>query len=214
MSPRPDVSETRKNQIIQAAIQVFTRLGFHDARMDDIVRESGLSKGALYWYYNSKEELIIAILDRIFGAEFKKVDALKDAELPAYQCLVNFLDLFIEDLRNMQSLTPIIYEFYALAFRNQTVRLVMQRYLNTFVANIQPIIQRGIDNGEFHSVDAHQVAIALGSQLEGTLLLWAYAPQIMSLEEQLRAGVNMLLRALIVADSRLILGGQDGNTSL
>jgi len=56
MSPRPDVSEERKNQILDAAGKVFARLGFQKTRMDDIVEESGLSKGTLYWYFKSKDE--------------------------------------------------------------------------------------------------------------------------------------------------------------
>jgi TetR/AcrR family fatty acid metabolism transcriptional regulator len=201
MSPKPDVSEARKNQIIQAAISVFTRLGFHNARMDDIVKETGLSKGTLYWYYESKEQLIIAILDHLFNAEFDKMEALKDLDVPAPQGLRKFLELYIADLHNLLKFAPIIYEFYALAFRNKTVRTVMQRYLNTFVNIVEPMIQHGIDQGEFKPVDAHQVAIAIGSQLEGTLLLWAYAPEMMSLEDQLLTGVELILNSLIISDS-------------
>lgn len=206
MSPRPDVSEMRKNQIIQAAILVFTRLGFHEARMDDIVAQTGLSKGTLYWYYKSKEDLIIAILDRVFGAEFEKMEILNDIDQPAAGCLQNFLEIYIADIQKAMNLAPIVYEFYALAFRNKTVRLVMQRYLNTFVNLIEPIILRGVKSGEFHPVDAQQAAIALGSQMEGTLLLWAYAPEIMSLEDQMRIGVNLLINALLVSNSQVPRG--------
>jgi AcrR family transcriptional regulator len=196
MAPRPNVSEKRKDQIIQAAIAVFTRLGFHDARMDDIGEETGLSKGALYWYFKSKEELIIAILDRIFGAEFQRMESLNATDLPARQCLSNFLEMFIADLHKMQRVTPIIYEFYALAFRNQTVRTVMQRYLRMFVTIIEPIIQRGMDRGEFRPGDARQIALAFGAQLEGTLLLWAYDPETVQVEEQLRLGTALVLKGL------------------
>ncbi|MFQ5923332.1 MAG: TetR/AcrR family transcriptional regulator, partial [Anaerolineales bacterium] len=55
MSPRPDVSQKRQEQILNAAEKVFSERGFSGARMDDIVREVGLSKGALYWYYKSKD---------------------------------------------------------------------------------------------------------------------------------------------------------------
>ena len=48
MSPRPDVSEERKQQILEAAIAVFARLGFRAARMDDVAEQAGLSKAALY----------------------------------------------------------------------------------------------------------------------------------------------------------------------
>lgn len=59
MAPRPDVSEERKTQILTAATKMFTEHGFAEARMDDIAVESGLSKGALYWYFESKDAIII-----------------------------------------------------------------------------------------------------------------------------------------------------------
>jgi AcrR family transcriptional regulator len=67
MSPRPDVSEERRNQIIESAIKVFAREGFANTRMEDVATESGLSKGLLYWYFKSKEEIIIAIADLLFS---------------------------------------------------------------------------------------------------------------------------------------------------
>ena len=57
MTPRPDVSAERTAQIVEAAIAVFSRLGFHKARMDDIAREAGVSKGTLYWYFESRTPL-------------------------------------------------------------------------------------------------------------------------------------------------------------
>ena len=65
MAPRPDVSKERKSQILTAATKVFTELGFAGARMDDIVAESGLSKGNLYWYFESKDTIIISMLDQV-----------------------------------------------------------------------------------------------------------------------------------------------------
>jgi AcrR family transcriptional regulator len=55
--------EARKNQIIQAAIECFLRKGFHRTSMQDIVSESGLSPGAIYLYFKSKEEIIKTIAD-------------------------------------------------------------------------------------------------------------------------------------------------------
>ena len=56
MPPRPEVSKERTKQILDAAVKVFSRSGFQQASMDDIVAESGLSKGALYWYFKSKDD--------------------------------------------------------------------------------------------------------------------------------------------------------------
>ena len=80
MAPRPDVSEERKDQILDAATDVFAEKGFNEARMDDIVEESGLSKGTLYWYFKSKDEIILSIFERIFAREFAELENLVNAE--------------------------------------------------------------------------------------------------------------------------------------
>jgi AcrR family transcriptional regulator len=196
MAPRPDVSEERRTQIIESAIKVFAREGFADARMEDVASESGLSKGLLYWYFKSKEEIIIAIADLLFSGEFRRMEQLSAEGLTAHASLDSFLDIFIDDLRGMLKVAPVIYEFYALAFRNTVVRRVMQKYLRRFLAIMQPIIQRGMDNGEFASGDSLQTAIAIGAALEGTLLLWAYAPNMVQPEAQLRAAMALLLAGL------------------
>jgi AcrR family transcriptional regulator len=196
MAPRPDVSEERRTQIVESAIKVFAREGFADARMEDVASESGLSKGLLYWYFKSKEEIIIAIADLLFSGEFRRMEQLSAEGLTAHASLDSFLDIFIDDLRGMLKVAPVIYEFYALAFRNTVVRRVMQKYLRRFLAIMQPIIQRGMDNGEFASGDSLQTAIAIGAALEGTLLLWAYAPNMVQPEAQLRAAMALLLAGL------------------
>jgi len=196
MSPRPDVSEERRTQIIESAVKVFSRQGFASTRMDDVAVESGLSKGLLYWYFKSKEEIIIAIADLLFGAEFRKLKNLSTANQTARSCLENLLDIFLEDLQGMMRVAPVIYEFYALSFRNALVRQVMQEYLGRFVAVVEPIVQHGMDSGEFTSGDARQVTITIGAALEGTLLLWAYAPELVPVENQLRASMALLLKGL------------------
>lgn len=55
--------ENRRNQIIAAAVECFSRKGFHQTSMQDIVAESGLSPGAIYLYFKSKEEIIKTIAD-------------------------------------------------------------------------------------------------------------------------------------------------------
>jgi AcrR family transcriptional regulator len=198
MSPRPDVSEERRSQIIDSAIQVFARKGFSSTRMDDVATESGLSKGLLYWYFKSKEEIIIAIADFLFGAEFRKMQDLPLGGQTASACLDNFIEVFIEDLRGMLKIASVLYEFYALALRNATVRQVMKEYLRRFVALLEPIVQQGMDNGEFIPGDARQITIAIGSILEGTLLLWAYDPDMVQPEEQLHADMRLLLKGMAV----------------
>ena len=114
LSPRPDVSDERKNQILQAATNVFSRLGFHKARMDDIVEESGLSKGTLYWYFKSKDDIVSALIaarDPETGAAFTR-DELID------QIGVFFL------AGHETTASVLTWVFFVLAMRPDVARLV------------------------------------------------------------------------------------------
>lgn len=86
MSPRPDVSAERRTQIIQAALVCFTRKGYNNTTMDDIVAESGLSKGTLYWYFESKDALFASALMSVF------VDVGQEAvaALEQWECHTSF----------------------------------------------------------------------------------------------------------------------------
>ena len=54
--------EERKSQIMEAAMKVITRKGFSNTRMDDIVNEAGMSKGAIYHHYQGKKDIFLALI--------------------------------------------------------------------------------------------------------------------------------------------------------
>jgi TetR/AcrR family transcriptional regulator, repressor for uid operon len=61
---KPDIQRARREHILDAAEKCFARAGFHRTTMHDICREAGVSPGALYVYFNSKEALIAGIAER------------------------------------------------------------------------------------------------------------------------------------------------------
>jgi AcrR family transcriptional regulator len=197
MSPRPDVSEERKAQIVNAAEDVFTQKGFDQARMDDIAEKTGLSKGTLYLYYKSKDDLIIAILDRIFQREFKVFEGVDLSVMGATDAIWLFIDTVTKDIKYILRLMPIAYEFLALAFRNKLVQGALKVYVNRYMSILVPIIQRGIDSGEFRPVDAQEVAIAAGAVLEGTILIWVYDQSLVDPERHIRSGMKLLLDGVL-----------------
>ncbi|MFH1523723.1 MAG: TetR/AcrR family transcriptional regulator [Chloroflexota bacterium] len=198
MSPRPDVSDERKNQIMNAAEKVFTKKGLDEARMDDIAEQTGFSKGTLYLYFKSKEDLVIAILDRIFGGVFKQLEARKGDELGATEAIWRFTDEAARDYKRMLHMMPIAYEFLALAFRNTIVQKALKRYFNIYMDGLVPIIQRGIESGEFRPVDANDVALAAAAIFEGTILLWVYDKSRVDPERHIHSSIKLLLEGIQV----------------
>jgi len=196
MSPRPDVSEERKDQILDAASEVFAEKGVHEARMDDIVEKSGLSKGTLYWYFKSKEEIIFGIFEQMFKREFEELGKLDGSDNSASDRLLYLTERVIKDLNHMLRLMPIAYEFISLAFRRKFIQEAFKRYFNAYLDILVPLIQQGIDSGEFRQVDALEVAIASGAIFEGTILLWVYDNKLVKPDEHIRSGINLLLEGV------------------
>ncbi|MGA9192503.1 MAG: TetR/AcrR family transcriptional regulator [Anaerolineales bacterium] len=193
MSPREDVSEERKEQILDAATEVFAQKGFDHARMDDIVEETGLSKGALYWYFKSKDDIIFGIMDRLFRLEFRELEEIKQSESSATEALRGFTEVAIKDINRMLHFMPITYEFLALAFRNKLVQKAIKQYMNSYVSILDPLIQRGVESGEFKKVNPREVSAAVGAIIEGTMLLWVYDRNLIEPEKNIRASITLLL---------------------
>ena len=196
MSPRPDVSEARKDQILDAASEVFADKGVHASRMDDIVEKTGLSKGALYWYFKSKDDILIGIFERMFQRGYEELGNLKDVDSLASERLLYITEWVIEYFNRMLRLMPLAYEFMAWAFRRKFVQDAFKLYVNKYMDILVPLIQQGIDAGEFRQVDPLDVAISTGAIFEGTILIWVYDHQLVKPDEHIRKGIQLLLRGI------------------
>jgi len=76
---KPDIQRARREHILDAAEQCFGRAGFHRTTMHDICREAGVSPGALYVYFDSKEALIAGIAERDRAEFAERLAALSNA---------------------------------------------------------------------------------------------------------------------------------------
>ena len=106
MAGKPDLSEERKSQILDAAMETFSKRGFYKARMSDIAESSGLSKGSLYWYFESKDSIILALLERIFEPEIIDLRNLLNDSRPVVERLNEYVDRASDDIVKMLKWMP------------------------------------------------------------------------------------------------------------
>ena len=107
-----------------------------------------------------------------------------------------FTDTVTKDVKIILRLMRIAHEFLALAFRNKLVQNAFKVYLSHYMDVFIPIIQRGVDTGEFRQLDVQEVAIACGAIIEGTLLLWVYDKSLVDPEKHIRSGMKLLLEGV------------------
>ena len=75
--------EARPEEILEAALAVFGEQGFATARVEDIAKRAGLSKGAVYLYFPSKEAMLNALVERSAGALARSLESYVATEAPA-----------------------------------------------------------------------------------------------------------------------------------
>lgn len=187
----------RKEQIVRAAISAFSRTGLKETSMDDIVRESGLSKGAIYWYFKSKDEIISELINTFFDPdEMKKVEGMLSTGT-ASQRLDKFVDYVIDEMNKMRRLRPVIQELYVVAFRDQKIRKMAKKSLQSSLGLLETILKAGIKAKEFRRVDPYLVTLTIYEMIEGTAIFWSLGTDV-DFEKQLRGGINLVLDAIKV----------------
>jgi AcrR family transcriptional regulator len=172
MPPRPDVSTERRAQIIEAALACFKRKGFNNTTMDDIVTESGLSKGSLYWYFKSKDELFTAALMSIFtNIGEDTVSAV--AECTTASDRLRALGRAATDAsRLFEGYFGLLLEFWASSLQREETGQFWMSLIEQYKDIVVEIIDQGIRDGELRSVDAEALVWALLAAYDG---LAAYA---------------------------------------
>jgi len=196
MSPKQDVSAKRKSQILDAAMETFTEKGFHKTRMSDIAESSGLSKGSLYWYFDSKDAIILKLIDRVFEFEIKDLFALHTDDRSAEERLYIYTERGGQDIIKMLKWMPLVYDFLALAFRQDTIKKTIQRYYKKNLDLLVTLIQQGMDAGEFNPGSALEAANAIGAIIEGTVMLWLYDPEQIDIQAHIKSSTKLLLKGL------------------
>src|SRR5262245_48834207 len=90
--------EARPAELLDAALDVFFEKGFAAARLEDIAARAGVSKGTVYLYFNSKEDVFDALVRAIPQAKVEEVRALADPAVPADEMLrrvLRFVGVFL-----------------------------------------------------------------------------------------------------------------------
>ncbi|HVM95812.1 MAG TPA: TetR/AcrR family transcriptional regulator [Candidatus Acidoferrales bacterium] len=120
--------DARRGQILEGAVACFARQGFHRTTMQDIVSECGLSPGAIYNYFEGKEQIIEAIADARHGKEEAFIAAAKE-QATVGDALRQIRDGFFRDLDDPHERRRrrVSIQLWAEAQRNPRIKKLVRR---------------------------------------------------------------------------------------
>ena len=159
--------EERQYQIMEAAMEVFVNKGYSNTRMDDIVKASGLSKGAIYHHYSSKKDLFISLIDHWEVYSFPDFYSKNGNLRSATETLIDFAKAIIDVYHVKKNVFLAEVEFRSLSNQDLEIRSRSKTLYKKLLNLFELVINKGIRNGEFVDVDATSVSLLLLSTFHG-----------------------------------------------
>jgi len=179
MAPKmPDeYRAARRAQIIGAAAECFLDKGFHQTTMQDIFEASGLSAGAVYNYFDSKEEIVAAMgeLSGVRNTAIASRALLSDSDEPIAAALESFLAILKSPEAGRWA--PFDIGMYAEAARNEKIRASIQENVSVTADALVPLIEELQVSGALSpELDARSIIIALSMLVQGMQTLRVIDP--------------------------------------
>jgi len=171
LTDRSVAQEAKRRQLLDAAVRVFARKGFHTARVGDVAEEAGVSHGLLYHYFESKDELLQAIFVATWTELLESLAAVEDSGEPAREQLRQVAAILLRSWRRQPDVVRVIVQEIGrggeLGSRSADLRAV--------VDSIERIIRRGQESGELRAgLDARLAATIFYGGIDEFLTSWVF----------------------------------------
>jgi|TARA_B100001105_G_C22257342_1_gene385196 AcrR family transcriptional regulator len=187
----------RKAQILDAALAVIVQKGYENSRMDDIVVSSKMSKGAIYWYYKSKKEVYLSLVNHWVHNYSAVLNHIVDTDRSASDQLRSLFQYFIVQYEKDPVVFKALLEFWSMAGRDPEFNDKLQKVYSEFVNLISTIIQQGMDNGEFKNLDVDITAMSIMVNIEGIMWFTLFKLKNTSAREYIQTISDFILSGLI-----------------
>ena len=199
VSKREQLRGERRRQILAAALAVFAEKGFNAANVSDVAARAGVSQGTIYWYFDSKDELLTQAL-RSFFDDFGQGTVGAVAQCPTAADKLRALGRAMVDFAAQAAgLFALFLEYWASSPRREEAGRLWTGVLVEYKDLVVGIIKEGIGNGEFKPVDAESLVWAMMAAYDGLAAYVMLMPDL-DLARISQAFVETLLTGLQVGD--------------
>jgi AcrR family transcriptional regulator len=167
---RTIAQEEKRRRLLDAAVKVFARKGYHASRVGDIAEEAGVAHGLLYHYFASKEDVLRAVFRETWRALIDTIESVEEAGDPPREQLRKVAEILLRSWRRDPDLLRVLVLEVT---RSQHLRGEMDEIGESFVA-IQEIVERGQADGSIRAdLDARLASYVFFGAVEELLTGWA-----------------------------------------
>jgi TetR/AcrR family fatty acid metabolism transcriptional regulator len=161
----------KKERIIEAAIKVFARKGFYNAKVADVAKKAGVADGTIYLYFKNKDDLLISLFETKMEAFLQHFSSLATNDNPADEKLRKFISLYFQLIEEDQDLA----EVFQVELRQSSKFLKHYHNQNfiDFLNLIGAIIHDGKTQGLFRNdINIHNMKLMIFGALDELARQW------------------------------------------
>jgi AcrR family transcriptional regulator len=170
MGRRP-IKDQRRGEILDALYRCLMRKSFKETSIKDIAREAGINSALLHYYFASKEDILINLVDQILGhyrdLYLEYVRGLEERDLPFRELLRQVFQFSNEQITTNKDLQRVFFEIWEVSLHNRNVNARVRKVYREWIRGLGELMQRGARNPE----EAAQLALAAVAFQEGIGLL-------------------------------------------
>jgi AcrR family transcriptional regulator len=194
-TPQRERRARTRAALLRAAGGVFAEHGFHQATLEAVAAEAGVSKGALYHYFPSKEQLFLALLEDRLGAGLSDVEAVLAERGSDSEQLGVAIETFLRRVNSDPRWLPLLLEFLAYGTRNPAAKAgIIKHFLRPArEAPARAARTIGIPGGERALLSPDELGLTLAALTNGLAIERAFDPAVVP--KDLLARLFIVLRA-------------------
>jgi TetR/AcrR family fatty acid metabolism transcriptional regulator len=161
--------EDKRRQLLDAAVRVFARKGFHGSRVGDIAEEAGVAHGLLYHYFKSKDQVLEAVFHENWSILIARIESVEETDEPAADQIRHIAAIVLRTWLHLPDVVRVVIQEFGrspeLAERVGELTLPIDA--------LQRVISRGIERGEFRQdVDPAFAATVVYGSIDELLTAW------------------------------------------
>ncbi len=201
MTPKATGEETR-SRILKAAEECFARYGYDATGVAEICRRAGVSKGAFYHHFPSKQALFLEMLEGWLGEIEIRVRQIRSQAENVPDGLIRMAETLEQIFRAARGRLPLFLEFWTKAAHDQAVWQATIEPYREYRAFFAEMLRQGIAEGTIKPVDPEKAGRVIVSLAVGLVLQGLLDPEGADWGETAREGVKILLEGLARRDQQ------------
>lgn len=197
MAPRSVDRDERRAHILQAALRVFARQGYSYTVVEDVAQEAGISKGTIYLYFDSKDELVLAAFELFEEQMEAETDHILASEKPPLEKLRALGQRFLDLVTSNEALERVLLDLWVAGLHNENLpQIDFKRLYSEYRALVRRLLEEAIAEGTVRDdLPPHAPSVVLAA-VDGIVLQWLMDPEAVPIDRMGEQVMDTLFKGL------------------